>query len=103
MGKLYDLEKEDNDFTESVLIPEKRKTKIKRLEKLRKFVLYAYIAMLVLFVMSVLSDIIADTGTTADKFTVVLLAMFMYYLIDIRLKFLKTFERMESLSKADSE
>lgn len=99
MAKLFDLEKADNDFVESMLFPMKRRAAIDNLSKIRK---YQWGATIFLSVLWLIWALLSDSASESGAIVLCLAAISASY-TDARIKMLKTFQRMESLQKADSE
>ena len=108
MASLFNLEKNDNNFVESACNASRRRAMIEQLEKGRKIqlvflgvrLIFCILGLILLFVsrgqMVAIAITVLFFWSAATYFTV-------YHRVDTQIKVLKTFERMESLPKADGE
>ncbi len=100
MVKLFDLEKDDNNFVKSILVSTERQTAIRNLKRERKIYFSSMVLMFVLFAVSLFSNGGVTVSVMLGGF--LLFSMGFLYL-DIRLKIVKIFEGIESRAKTNGE
>lgn len=111
MTKFFSFSHNDDKFVESACVSHKRRFKIEQLEILRKYfpiMLGAHFISCVLLLVLLLVSRHSEGITGGIAFFAMYFSIFVHGLsvlnhIDTQIKMLKTFEKMESLSRADGE
>lgn len=99
MAKLFDWKKRDDYFVESMFVSVKRKAMIKQLESTRKL----YLGLMIFVLMFGVILFFLGAKTISNSLFAFGMMVVFYTYTDTQIKMLKTFEKMESLPKANNE